>query len=82
MAVIVPKELTHDMPYMTLIGDSSLYIEHHHGMISYCPEKIIFDTGIGLLTIAGRNLIVERYTAAEAGLTGKIDTVTVHESER
>lgn len=82
MDAVIPEELMRDIPYMTLIGDSSLYIEHHHGMVSYCPERIIFETGCGLIKISGRNLIVERYTASEAGLKGKIDAVTVHESGR
>ena len=72
---IIPAELVRDIPYITMSGSSSLQIEHHHGMVSYQPEKAAFDTGCGLLTITGSDLVVSRYTSSEAGLTGHICTV-------
>ena len=72
---IIPAELVRDVPYVTITGSRSLQIEHHHGMVSYQPEQAAFDTGCGLLTITGSELVVHRYTSSEAGLTGRICTV-------
>ena len=77
-----PKELIHDIPYITLTGNSDLHIEQHRGMISYQPDDIIFETGCGLMKITGEQLVVIRYTASEAWLHGQIDAVIMKESGR
>ena len=46
-----PAELWQDLPHITLTGGQLLHIEQHHGMVSYQPNQIVFDTSRGMLTV-------------------------------
>jgi len=76
-----PAELWQDLPHITLTGGQLLHIEQHHGMVSYQPNQIVFDTSRGMLTVMGESLHVRKYTSTEAQLVGQIDAVLLKEQE-
>lgn len=78
---IIPVELIRDVPLVTITGCTSLQIEHHHGMVSYTPEQIAFDTGCGLLTVSGAELFVSRYSSSDAELTGHICNISLESGD-
>ncbi len=76
-APLFPREVTSDVPRMTLTGQELLHVEQHRGLVGYQPEEILFRTGCGMLRVAGQGLRFRMYTAGEAIITGQIDSVGI-----
>lgn len=76
-----PREVTSSVPRITLTGHERLHIEQHKGLIDYAPDNIVLRTSCGLVRIAGAGMCFGMYTAAEALITGRIDSVTFQEKE-
>lgn len=72
---IFPKEVTSNVPLITLTGHEMLHIEQHRGLIDYEPENIVLRSACGLIRIAGAGMLFKLYTAAEAVIVGRIDCV-------
>ncbi len=78
---LFPKEVTGDVPRLTLTGHERLHVEQHRGLIDYAPENIVLRTACGLVRIAGAGMIFRMYTSAEALITGRIDSVCFQQKE-
>lgn len=78
---IIPREVTSRVPRITLTGHERLHIEQHRGLIDYAPDNIVFRTFCGLLRIGGAGLRFSLYTAGEALVTGRIDSVIFQAKE-
>lgn len=76
-----PREVTSSVPRITLTGHERLHIEQHKGLIDYDPENIVLRTSCGLMRIAGAGMYFGLYTAAEALITGRIDSVSFQHKE-
>lgn len=72
---IFPKEVTSSVPLITLTGHEHLHIEQHRGLIDYEPENIVMRSTCGMIRIAGAGMLFKLYTAAEAVIVGRIDSV-------
>jgi sporulation protein YqfC len=72
---IFPKEVTSNVPLITLCGHERLHIEQHRGLVDYEPENVVMRSSCGLIRIAGAGMVFRLYTAAEAVITGRIDCV-------
>lgn len=79
--VLFPREVTGNVPRITLTGHEHLHIEQHQGLIDYEPENIVLRTKCGLIRIAGAGLCFNLYTATEARIIGRIDCVEFQQSE-
>lgn len=79
---LFPKEVTSSVPRLTLTGHERLHVEQHRGLIDYAPENIVLRTSCGLVQIGGAGMIFRLYTAAEALITGQIDSVCFRQKER
>lgn len=73
---LFPKEVTSNVPLLTLTGTESLHVEQHRGLIAYQPEEITLRTTCGLLHIAGEDLRFSSYASSEAMICGRISSVT------
>ena len=73
---LFPKEVTTGVPCVTLTGHERLHVEQHRGLIDYDPEHIVLRTSVGLMRIAGAGMRFLLYTAGEALITGRIDSVS------
>lgn len=78
---IFPREVTGNVPRVTLTGQERLHVEQHRGLIAYSPEEIIFRTALGLLRTAGEGLCFSKYTSGEALVKGRIDVVEYVQKE-
>lgn len=78
---IFPREVTGNVPRVTLTGHERLHVEQHRGLIAYSPEEIIFRTAAGLLRTAGAQLRFSMYTSGEALVNGRIDVVEYVQKE-
>ena len=73
---LFPKEVTSGVPRITLTGHERLYVEQHRGLVDYEPENIVLRTSCGLMRVAGAGMRFNLYTACEALITGRIDSVS------
>ena len=78
---LFPREVTSNVPRMTLTGHERLHIEQHQGLIDYELDNIVLRSSVGLIRIAGAGLVFRMYTAAEALIAGRIDSVTFQHKE-
>lgn len=72
---IFPREVTSNVPRLTLTGQERLLVEQHRGLENCTASEIGLRTGCGLLKVAGRGLLFLRYTPSEALITGKIESI-------
>ena len=73
MDELFPREVTHNVPRITLTGREKLLVEQHRGLLACEPDEISFSTAAGRLVIVGEGLHFVRYTANEALIGGWID---------
>ena len=78
---LFPSEVTANVPRITLTGHERLHVEQHRGLIDYEPDNIILRTSVGMMRIAGAGMVFRLYTAAEAVVTGRIDSVAFQHGE-
>lgn len=74
---LFPREVTGNLPQVTLTGRELLHLEQHRGITVYQPERMVFRTAAGLLEINGKALRFRSYSAAEAVITGEINQITM-----
>lgn len=73
---LFPREVTSNVPRLTLTGHERLHVEQHRGLIDYAPEHIVLRSSCGLIRISGAGMRFDLYSSAEAMITGRIDSVT------
>lgn len=78
---LFPHEVISNVPRITLTGHERLHIEQHKGLIDYAPDNIVLRTSSGLMRIAGAGMYFSLYTAGEALITGRIDSVSFQQKE-
>ena len=47
--VNVPKDVTHGFPYLSILGNSEMYIENYKGILEYTRENIRIQTALRLM---------------------------------
>lgn len=75
-ALELPKDITLDIPKLTIIGTESVTVENHKGVISYCDNKISINTGCGILVINGKKLIIKSIVQEEIIILGEISNIS------
>lgn len=78
---LFPREVVANVPRVTLTGRERLHVEQHRGLIDYEPEHIVLRTSCGLIRIAGAGMYFSLYSAGEALITGRIDSVSFQHQE-
>lgn len=78
---LFPKEVTGNVPRITLTGHELLHVEQHRGLVDYDQENIVLRTSCGLIRIAGAGMSFTLYTAGEARISGQIDSVCFQQGE-
>jgi len=74
-ALELPKEITLDIPKITILGAESVTIENHKGIISYSDNQIRVNTGCGILSISGQRLAIKSIIQEEIIITGQIGNI-------
>lgn len=72
---LFPKEVVSNVPRITMTGRERLHVEQHQGLVDYEQECIVLRTACGLLRVSGAGMSFLLYNAAEALITGRIDSV-------
>ena len=71
----IPKEVTEQIPKLTIIGFEQLLIENYKGVIEYEEFFIKISTFIGNININGFNLSLNQITEDDIIIKGKIDSI-------
>ena len=71
----IPRELSTNIPKVTILGFEQVLIENHKGILEYQDYFIRLNTYIGIININGFNLKLEEMTSDDVIVKGKIDSV-------
>jgi len=71
----IPKDLILDLPKITIIGRSELYLENHRGIIEYSLTRMRINLVRGFVQIEGDNLEIRALMPEEMSISGIIQAV-------
>ena len=69
----VPKDVTQGFPYITILGNSEIYIENYRGILEYTKDIIRIQTKLGRIEITGKRLHIDYYSNDEMKIKGIIN---------
>ncbi len=78
----LPKEITLNLPKITLVGNLQLRIENHKGIVEYTNRKIRINSKSGLLVVTGENLVIRNIIREEIVIEGVIHGVLLGDWRR
>lgn len=78
----IPKELSTNIPKITILGFEQILIENHKGILEYQEYFIRLNTYIGIININGFNLKLEEMTTDDIIVNGKIDSIDFEDITR
>ena len=82
MHEIFPREVTSNVPRITLTGAELLHVEQHQGLMGCTREEVSLRTACGVLTVPGGNLTLRQYSAVEAVVSGDITGISMQREGR
>lgn len=74
-ALDLPKDVTFDLPRITMIGNMQLYIENHRGVRSFTSNKLSLGLSVGYLEIVGEALVIRAILTDEVFIEGVIQDI-------
>lgn len=74
----LPKEITLNLPLITLLGKEEMTIENHKGILVYDDNNIKVSTKIGTLIIDGKNLELKQLTGEILVILGEISNFKIN----
>jgi sporulation protein YqfC len=77
----VPSEVITDTPKIIVLGRKKLVVENYKGIVSYDPDKVRLNTGIGVVTILGVGLCISEITTEDVLVEGIINSVKFAETD-
>lgn len=72
----LPKDIFWGLPLLSMEGNRSLCITNHRGIVRYSREKIVITTRNGNIEIAGRELLIPKFTKDIIEIRGYLEGVT------
>ena len=71
----IPKDVTEGLPYLSILGNTEIYIENYRGLLEYTHEIVRVQTQNGRIELNGTNLHVEYYSNDEMKIKGFIKEI-------
>ena len=71
----IPREIALDIPKIILSGRNNIFIENYKGIMLFENNEMKIRTGIGLLSISGRDLIIKEITSENMSVKGEIKSI-------
>lgn len=68
----LPKDVTDDLPRVTMIGNVQLYIENHRGVLHFSSEMLKLALVKGRIEVYGSDLVLRAILTEEVFIEGKI----------
>ena len=75
----LPVNLASGVARMELLGNRSLYIDRHRGVLSYSTEAVDINGGSVVVRITGRSLQLQAMTDQELRIDGIIEKIELVE---
>ncbi|MGL4818886.1 MAG: sporulation protein YqfC [Bacilli bacterium] len=72
----LPKDVTLDLPRMTMVGQLHIYVENHRGLLAFSENEVRLRLKSGQLRIRGEGFVIKNILRDEMLLEGKIVDVT------
>ena len=72
----LPKDIFCGLPLLSMEGNRSLCITNHRGIVRYSREKIVIATRNVSIEIAGRELLIPKFTKDIIEIRGYLEGVT------
>ena len=76
-ALEMPEELALDLPRVTLIGNVSLHIENHRGIINYSAQEVRLRVSEGYLIARGSGFKLRSSSKTDVSLEGEINNLAI-----
>lgn len=76
-ALEMPEELALDLPRVTLVGNISLEVENHKGIISYSAREVRLRVSDGYLIARGNGFRLRSISRTDASLEGEINNLSI-----
>lgn len=71
----IPKEVSSNVPKITIIGFEEMLIENYKGILEYNEIFIRISTYIGIIDISGFNLNLSQMTEDDILVSGKVENI-------
>ena len=71
-ALELPKEITLNLPLITITGRQEICIENYKGILEYGDNKMRIKTEVGIVLIEGKNIVFKHITSEILILKGAI----------
>lgn len=71
----LPKDITMEMPRITMIGQYQMYIENHRGVLHFSDKELRLLLTKGQLLIKGKDLVIRAILPEEVLVEGIIHQV-------
>lgn len=75
-ALSVPDEVLKKCSMMTVLGRQELTVEGHEGILAYETDCIRIRTGKTIVSIVGKQLVIDYYNDEELKIVGCIDQIS------
>jgi len=76
-ALDLPEDLVLDLPRITLLGNHSLEVENHKGIIHYTPQSLKVCVKQGFLTSQGEGLVLRNINSDTILIEGEIKEISI-----
>lgn len=74
-ALDLPKDITFDLPRITMIGNRQLYIENHRGVRAFTTKQLNLNLSVGHLEIKGHSLVIRAILTDEVFIEGVVEDI-------
>lgn len=71
----LPKELVLNSPRLTMVGYNDIRIENHKGIMEFGSERVRINTGLGVVKIAGCELLIREISSEDIIISGIIKSI-------
>ena len=71
----IPKEISTNIPKITVFGFEEILVENHKGILEYEEFFIRLNTYIGIININGFNLKLQEMNGDDIIIKGKVDSI-------
>lgn len=74
-ALDIPQDVLLDVPKITVLGETKIWVENHSGLLECDTDKIKMNTSLGTITVFGRGFILVKLLPTELAAEGHIDRI-------
>ena len=71
----LPKDITLNLPKISMIGNNQMLVENHRGVIEYTPQRIRVNSSIGVIRVQGNEMKLKNIAADDIMITGGIKAI-------